>query len=73
MAVCLSVRSGRAIAEARRWKPEEQFSGRLSRVCAPGQEKGRGELREQFLAAHGVRCTLPRAGAECSVFVGAFW
>ena len=69
----LSVRSGRASAEDRRWEAEEQLSGRLSRLCAPGQEKRRGELGEQFLAALGVRCTGLRAGAECSVFVGAVW
>ena len=69
----LSVRSGRASAEDRRWEAEEQLSGRLSRLCAPGQEKGRGELGEQFLAAPGVRCAGPIAGAECSVCVGAFW
>ena len=66
-AVFLSVRSGRASAEDRRWEAEEELPGRLSRRCAPGQEKGRGELGEQFLAAHGVLCTGLRAGAESSV------
>ena len=40
----------------------------LSRRCGPGQEKGRGELGEQLLAAPGgARCAGLRAGAECSV------